>query len=376
MASAAVTPSDAAPTDAAMIATAWLGVRPTRLDRLGVGGFSGVPLVRVGRTGGCDLVLKRVAHDAASARHPAWVHVLVHRARACGVSEIPAPLCTAAGGTLVADTGGGVWELVPFVAGRAVERPDAVQVEHAMDVLARVHEAWAADAGDVTAAERWTGSTVGFPPAVVRRIDRARELVRRPWAARRRDAACVPAADDGLVMDVISAWDRAIAIEHAIGGTAVVHRIAALTPAPRALQPVLRDVWFDHVLYHVGDESDRLVSAVIDIHGTGVDTPATDIARLVGSWWTPTLGVGLEAWLERAVERYACRRSVGVDDHALVVWLHAGGVVCALDNWFRWVVEERRGFADASRVTARIDRLLDALPAALAWLADHPGIRV
>ncbi|MFM9011464.1 MAG: hypothetical protein ACKON8_11515 [Planctomycetota bacterium] len=50
-------------------------------------------------------------------------------------------------------------------------------------------------------------------------------------------------------------------------------------------------------------------------------------------------------------------------------WLHAVGVICSLDNWFRWVVEERRVFADAPRVRARLERLVEALPGALAWLA-------
>ena len=38
----------------------------------------------------------------------------------------------------------------------------------------------------------------------------------------------------------------------------------------------------------------------------------------------------------------------------------------------RWVVEERRLFADAPRVRARLERLIEALPGALAWLAVDP----
>jgi hypothetical protein len=145
---AAVTPSGAGPTDLGSIAATWLGERPTRLESLGSGGLSGAPVVRVGRAGGCDVVLKRVAGDAAAAGRAAWVHTLIHRARSHGVRELATPLSTPAGATLVADTGGGVWELVPFMTGRPLERPSTVEVARAMDVIARLHQAWGSDAGD------------------------------------------------------------------------------------------------------------------------------------------------------------------------------------------------------------------------------------
>ncbi|MFM9011463.1 MAG: hypothetical protein ACKON8_11510 [Planctomycetota bacterium] len=117
---AAVTPSGAGPTDLGSIAATWLGGRPTRLESLGRGGLSGAPVVRVGRAGGFDVVLKRVAGDAAAAGRAAWVHTLIHRAGSRGVRELAAPLSTPAGATLVTDTAGGVWELVPFMASRAM----------------------------------------------------------------------------------------------------------------------------------------------------------------------------------------------------------------------------------------------------------------
>ena len=128
-----------------------------------------------------------------------------------------------------------------------------------------------------------------------------------------------------------------------------------------------------------GPGSDRhtRVAAVIDLHGAGVDSPATDIARLAGSWWSPDLGVACDAWLAAAVDRYSARRALGAGERAVVPWLHAVGVICSLDNWFRWVVEERRVFADAPRVRARLARLVEALPGALAWLAvDSAASRV
>ena len=368
---AAVTPSGAGPTDLAWIAATWLGGRPTRLESLGGGGLSGAPVVRVGRAGGCDVVLKRVAGDAAAAARAAWVHTLIHRARSRGVSELPAPLSTPAGATLVADTEGGVWELVPFMAGRALERPSTVEVARAMDVLARLHEAWGSDAGD-------GGPPVPSapPPSVVRRIEQARMLASLPWS--RRLDRCLPrGAGDvpPLVADAMETWARAIVMFTALDGTRIVRRVAGMEPPSLPLQPVLRDIWFDHVLFErrtaagAGSERHAQVAAVIDLHSAGVDSPATDIARLAGSWWSPDVGVAFDAWLADAVDTYSARRALGAGERALVPWLHAVGVICSLDNWFRWVVEERRLFADAPRVRARLERLVEALPGALAWLA-------
>lgn len=364
---AAVTPSGAGPTDLGSIAATWLGGRPTRLESLGRGGLSGAPVVRVGRAGGFDVVLKRVAGDAAAAGRAAWVHTLIHRAGSRGVRELAAPLSTPAGATLVTDTAGGVWELVPFMAGRALERPSTVEVACAMDVLARLHEAWGSDAGD-------GGPPVPSapPPSVVRRIEQARTLASLPWSLRRD--RCLPRGADAvapLVADVMETWERAIVMFAALDGTRIVRRVAGMGPAPLPLQPVLRDIWFDHVLFEGGAGSERhaRVAAVIDLHGAGIDSPATDIARLAGSWWSPDVGVTFDAWLADAVDIYSARRALGAGERALVPWLHAVGVICSLDNWFRWVVEERRVFAEAPRVRARLERLVEALPGALAWLA-------
>lgn len=371
---AVVTPSGAGPTDLGSIAATWLGERPTRLESVGPGGLSGAPVVRVGRAGGRDAVLKRVAGDAAAARRAAWVHALIHRARSHGVSELPAPLSTPAGATLVADTEGGVWELVPFMAGRPLERPSAFEVARAMDVLARLHEAWGSGAGDGGPPQ-----ASDFPPSIVRRIEQARMLASLPWS-RRLDRCLSRGAGDvpPLVADAMKTWERAIVMFTALDGTRIVRRVAGMKPPSLPLQPVLRDIWFDHVLFErrtaAGASSERhaQVAAVIDLHGAGVDSPATDIARLAGSWWSPGLGVAFDAWLADAMDRYSARRALGAGERALVPWLHAVGVICSLDNWFRWVVEERRLFADAPRVRARLERLIEALPGALAWLAVDP----
>lgn len=369
-----VTRSDAPSTAPAAIAGAWLGAAPLRLEPLPGGGLSGAPVVLVRTEWGAACVLKRVGRDAAAAPRATWVHALVARARDRGVVELPAPLATPGGATLVADSGGGIWELVPFVTGASVADADTPHLRAALGVLARLHTAWEdAPAGP-------TGSVGGpaVPPAVLRRSRQAAALVRDPWTARRAAAAPTHVATpDGLVAAVVSRWDRAIALVTAGAGRRAVARIAAVEACTVPLEPVVRDVWYDHVLFEARvPAAGPRVAALIDLHGAAIDTPATDVARLTGSWWSTTLGPRCETWLAEAVEAYAATRPLSAAERALVPWLHAAGVVCALDNWFRWVVEEGCVFPDAARALARIDRLLDALPWAVEWLAERGLDRV
>ena len=129
------------------------------------------------------------------------------------------------------------------------------------------------------------------------------------------------------------------------------------------MQPVLRDVWNDHVLFL---DDGRLVG-FIDYHAAGRDTPATDLARLLGSWDAPAApseGQWLRPW-RQALDAYEAVRPLEPGERALIPWLHATGVICGLDNWFRWLITEQREFADRSTVLSRIARLIAALPAAL-----------
>jgi len=114
------------------------------------------------------------------------------------------------------------------------------------------------------------------------------------------------------------------------------------------------------------------VVAIIDLHAAGTDTPTTDLARLLGSWYVPSGSQSCslsDRWPE-AIAAYQVVRPLSVLEADLISFLHATGVVFGLDNWFRWILEEQRTFADPERVLARIDGLLQELPAALATPAS------
>jgi len=144
------------------------------------------------------------------------------------------------------------------------------------------------------------------------------------------------------------------------GGLSYLSRLAAVVPPAVPLQTVLRDVWQAHLLF-VGEE----VTAVIDWHAAGIDTPATDLARLLGSWEGPrsaSVGaVSLSVVWGEALEAYRAIRPLSREELALIDLLHLAGVVGGLHHWFRWVLDENRHFPDPCAVLERVDALLKNL---------------
>lgn len=338
---------------------AWFGGAEIEFAALPEAGFSGAPVCRVRPRGGATwFVLKPFAAGVPRARAE-WVHGLVGHLHASGVTVVPRPLETAAGGTLATAGQGAVWELVPFVAGAPVPNPTASQAAAALAALARVH----------VAAAGWPESSphVGPAPGVARRREQALALRERPWHARREALRDSP--DPALA----ARWDRAIAVFAGADGPRAVATIATARADAVPLQAVLRDVWSAHVLF--APDAPR-VEGIVDVHAAAVDSPATDVARLLGSWRGGSTGADPFAAWRDAVAAYGALRPLTAGERRLAPFLHASAVVCGLDNWFRWTCEERRTFAAPAAVLARIDRLLDDLPAALAWLGEQGEFRV
>jgi Ser/Thr protein kinase RdoA (MazF antagonist) len=327
---------------------------------LGVQGFSGsrVFVVEFADTPG-QFVLK-CFHAAASREHATFVHKLVRHVRGEGVTQVPEVILAHDGDTVVTDDEGRHWELSRFMPGVAVPCPTPSQAAAAATALARVHLAAASLPGHPP--------RLHVSPGVEHRIERSRQLLTQPWTARRD--AWSRAARLWMPADVSTALDArvaaAIEIFTASDGNAFLARVATTQPHSCVLQPVLRDVWCDNVLF--ADRADDAVTAIIDLHAAGIDTPATDLARLAGSW-DPLPQDDRRPLIERwpeAVAAYDRVRPLPRDEAALIPFLHATGVVFGIDNWFRWTCEEHREFPSTQKMLDRIDRLLAALPGAFA----------
>lgn len=343
------------------VCAAWLGDDVATIEPIATSGFSGARVCRVvGRDGGIWAAKSWASPDRDRI---AWVHAFMQHLRAAGIGEIPHLATARRGGTVVVDDSGVSWELARWVDGIAVESPSVSQAVAAASCLARVHRAAAA----------WPACPLRHePPAAVgRRVDQAMRLLAHPW----QRLGVSHAADRGaLASDVAGRLAQAVDLFVVGHGDRAMRRVAATTPPAVAGQAVLRDIWWEHVLF--GQPHDR-VAGVIDVHAAGIDTPATDLARLLGSWTVsgPAAADRAGHW-EAALAAYEEIRPLEGLERRLVRWLDATGVVFGLDNWFRWVLTEARTFEQPGQVLRRIERLLDSLPAALTELADGDGLAV
>ena len=115
-----------------------------------------------------------------------------------------------------------------------------------------------------------------------------------------------------------------------------IARLAPLADVPLPLQPCIRDVWHDHVLFD-GDT----VTGLVDFGAMQIDTPATDVARLLGS----LVGDDANGWQE-GLTAYSAVRPLTEQESLAVVALDTAGTILAVCNWIRWIYVERRQFPD------------------------------
>jgi Ser/Thr protein kinase RdoA (MazF antagonist) len=354
----------------------WFPRGPVRVAPLAGAGFSGARVFRVAaEDAGGEFVLKSFA-AAASHDHAAWVHAFAGQLRGAGIDAVPAILPPPGdavagvgrrvGGTLVVDGQGTLWEMLEFKPGRPVPAPEPAAAAAAAALLARVH----------LAAGRLPGRTRGRSPGLARRIAAARDLRADPWGGRLERRP--PRRRDDSFTHAVAARVAAAAEAFAAAGLGgLVATVAELEPRELDLQPVLRDVWCDHVLFAAAEPAGGrgpaapVVTGLIDLHAAGIDTPATDLARLFGSW-QPAPGRREQSLEERwpgAFAAYERVRPLTDAERGLVGLLHAAGVVAGLDRWFRWTLDEDRGFPDEHRALDRIDTLIAELSGAVAVAA-------
>jgi Ser/Thr protein kinase RdoA (MazF antagonist) len=362
-------------TQLAALCRRWSASGAVSIVPLGATGFSGSRLFVVELPDRPERFVLKSFHAAASREHAAFVHDLVRHVRGECSTPLADVIVSIDGDTIVTDAEGRLWELSRFMPGVAVPCPTPAQAAAAATALARLHLAAASLPGSPARRDA--------SPGIERRITQAGQLLSRPWLARRE--AWSRTAHERMSAEMHAALDARVAAAIEVftqcGGGAFLSGVRAMRPAACMLQPVLRDVWCDHLLF-AGPRSDNL-TAIVDLHAAGIDTPATDLARLMGSWDSTASctqvsfvnrALGCRSLLERWPEAIAAYDRVRPLSHAeadLIPFLHATGVVCGLDNWFRWTLDEHREFPDARSMLGRIDRLLTELPAALAtaWTA-------
>jgi Ser/Thr protein kinase RdoA (MazF antagonist) len=282
-------------------------------------GFSGARVWRLTTAAGAFCL--RAAAPEETPRQMRQRHEWMARAVAAGLRFVPAVLPASSGSTVV-EWGGCCWELMTWLPGKADfhDRPTAERLRAAAAALARLHNAW-------QPATR----TIGPCPAVARRLD----AVLSASAGGSTHPTLAPLLR--RVDQALLGWrDRAAELLH------------PCRSIPCSIQPCLRDVWHDHLLFE-GD----VLTGLVDYAGAGVDAVAADLARMLGS----LVGDDDQRWA-MALDAYREVRPLSADEERLARILDRTGLIGGLSNWLRWLTEPGRTFSDPSRIAPRLEELL------------------
>jgi Ser/Thr protein kinase RdoA (MazF antagonist) len=308
-------------------------LRPTKIEPLGMaGGMSGAQFWRVHSPAGI-FVLRRWPAEHPTADRLRFIHAVLFHAAAQGIDFLAVPVRTSADSSFVF-AGERLWKLSPWLRGAAdfEQNPTNEKLKAALRSLARFHDS----VKGLASTENATA------PAIARHLKRLKKV-----------------ADSGIssMLRAVDAttWPELAPLAKrfcAVTPESVRKVLTLLEPMGQVsfrLQPCLRDVWHDHVLF-VGDD----VSGIIDYGAMDIDTPATDVARLLGSLVGDNAegwGVGLRAYLEV--------RPLSSDEAWAAKALDMSGTLLAGVNWLQWIFVEGRTFDDRAQIVKRFSRIAE-----------------
>lgn len=305
----------------------------------GSAGFSGARVWRLEAANSVWALRRWPAHAFPAVRLRGLHRLLAHIEQS-GLSCIAVPVPDDAGETLCFD-GGHEWQVEPWLPGVADFHrvPNAARLAAAMKVLAAWHRA-AATFVPQDDCRRWFASHPAAPsPAVGERL--------QLW---RHNEAVLLQARHSINMFQPEKWhdlcrDLADRIESL--GPKIASELQQFQDQAFPLQPCLRDVWHDHVLF-TGDS----VTGLIDPSACRTENVATDLARLLGS----LIEDDAAAW-NVALEAYRQIRPLNLAEERLIGVLDRSGIVLSALTWLKWLFVERRSFPDLAAVEARLQAL-------------------
>jgi hypothetical protein len=282
------------------------------------------------------LVLRRWPTEHPTAERLQFIHdVLLHAARN-GIEFLAVPIQTSNGLSFVRDAGH-LWELAPWMPGKAdyETSPSSEKLGAAMAALAQFH---------IAVAEfpaKSLDKQVGAAPAITRRVCQLSELTQNSLTL------LAKSINEQVWPELAPLARRFLALVPKL----LPEALQGLTPLAAAsfiLQPCLRDIWHDHVLF-----TGNTVTGMIDYGAIEFDTPATDIARLLGS----LVAADATGWRE-GLAAYRRERPLTVNAELAAKALNVCGPIVAGCNWVHWIYVEGRQFENSQQIIQRFQRIV------------------
>jgi homoserine kinase type II len=314
------------------------------------GGMSGAQFWRI--TTACGpFILRRWPAESPAAERLRYIHAVLQHAAGHGAAVVPLPATTSRAESFISHAGY-LWQLEPWLPGRA-DYQDAPSVEKsaaAMQALATFHNA-VANFRAPSSCGTATGSN-----AVRRHFSRLRKLQQENDLGKH-------SIDNNLLPELAPLAREFLARLPQLIPLAIA-QLEPLVDAELPVQPCIRDIWRDHILF-----TGNRVTGIIDFGALDVDTPATDIARLLNSLSeTPfpnregqgegsRLLVSDETW-QLALRAYQQTRPLSADELRAAHALGISGNILAGCNWIRWLYIEQRQFENPAQITERFRHIV------------------
>jgi homoserine kinase type II len=286
------------------------------------------------------LALRRWPTEHPTPQRLQFIHSVLQHAARSTITFIPVPIRTTVGESFIRHSGH-LWELAPWMPGIAdYERsPSAHRLRAALQTLAQFHAAVANfNLAGLAASQRLAGST----PAITKRLARLHDL------SHGGHQQLVRAINAGVWPDLVPVARQFLAALPDILPRAVA-QLEPLLTVTLPQQACLRDIWHDHVLF-TGNQ----VTGIIDFGALDIDTPATDIARLLGS----LAGDDRTGW-QIGLDAYCEIRPLSPDERSAVHALDKSGTLLAGCNWIRWIYVEGREFENRPQIIDRFRRIVN-----------------
>lgn len=132
---------------------------------------------------------------------------------------------------------------------------------------------------------------------------------------------------------------------------AMVNRLRPHIAIARPVQPVIRDVWHDHILF-----TDDQVTGLVDFGAMRMDSVSVDLSRLLGS----LLGGPSEKW-DQAFEAYQQLRQLAPAEIQFAKDLDSCASLLSGMNWLKWILLEQREFESWENVDRRVNAIINRL---------------
>jgi Ser/Thr protein kinase RdoA (MazF antagonist) len=316
--------------------------RPRGVERLGsAGGFSGARFWRLETPRGL-LCLRRWPAEHPSRERLGVIHAVLDHVHDRGFTTVPVPIRTSAGESYCT-VDGHLWELTDWLPGAAdyLTNPNPAKLEAAMSALARWHLA----AADLPRADHRPGPS----PGIQSRLAHLNQL-RPDLLAKLSIDAEIKASKEPEWSKLAGLANRLIAGFFTVE-PAVRAKLESAASILVSLQPCIRDIWSDHVLF----EGNR-VSGIIDFGALRMATVAGDVARLLGSM----AGDDLLAW-QQGLAAYRALRPLSDDESVLVQVFDESAMLLAGFNWLEWIVIAQRQFENPAEVIRRLTTIVGRL---------------